>query len=84
MSDNLDFPQALTALKEGHASAIQRAGWNGAGLLVKLQRPDEHSKMTAPYLFIEFPLTNKTSPGARFPWVCSQADLMAEDWAIIG
>jgi hypothetical protein len=84
VSDTLDFPQALAALKEGHASAIQRAGWNGAGLLVKIQRPDENSKMTAPYLFIEYPLTNKTLPGARFPWVCSQADLMAEDWAIIG
>lgn len=83
MSDYLDFSQALAALKEGRASAIQRAGWNGAGLLVKLQRPDARSKMTAPYLYIEFPLSNKTSPGARFPWVCSQADLMAEDWTII-
>jgi len=84
VSDTLDFPQALAALKEGHASAIQRTGWNGADLLVKLQRPDEHSKMTAPYLFIEYPLTNKTLPGARVPWLCSQADLMAEDWVIIG
>ena len=40
----MNFSEALDAVKKG--SKIQRAGWNGKGMYVELQRPDEHSKMT--------------------------------------
>lgn len=69
------FSQALDAAKRG--AAIQRTGWNGKGLLVKAQFPDAHSKMTLPYLYIEYPT------GERCPWLASQTDIMCEDWIIV-
>lgn len=77
-----DFSAALRALKEGHK--VARRGWNGKGLWVELQTPDERSKMTLPYLYINYPADAKTTPGARVPWFASQTDMLAEDWAIIG
>jgi hypothetical protein len=76
----LSFSDALIAVKNG--KSIQRSGWNGSGLIVKMQVPDVNSKMTLPYLYIEYPLSSKTSPGARCPWLASQTDIMAEDWCI--
>lgn len=75
------FSIALEALKKG--KSVQRVGWNGNGLKVKAQFPDENSKMTLPYLYIEYPQDSKTTPGARCPWLASQTDLMAEDWVIL-
>lgn len=75
------FSEALEAVKSG--KSIQRLGWNGAGLVVKAQFPDENSKMTLPYLYIEYPLEAKKTPGARCPWLASQTDIMANDWYII-
>lgn len=71
----MDFGQALTALKTG--SKATREGWNGKGMHIELQVPDEHSKMRRPYLFM--------SPvdGDLVPWVASQSDLLAEDWATV-
>ena len=69
---NLDFSTALQKVKKG--KTIQRSGWNGKGLLVKAQFPDENSKMNLPYWYIEYP------DGRRCPWLASQTDIMAEDW----
>jgi len=78
---NLSFSKALEAVKSGFA--IQRSGWNGAGLVVKLQVPDANSKMTLPYLYIEYPKDAKNTPGARCPWLASQTDIMTEDWQLL-
>ena len=75
------FSVALDAVKQG--KAIQRAGWNGAGLVVKAQFPDANSKMSLPYLYIEYPVTAKTTPGAKCPWLASQTDIMADDWVVL-
>jgi hypothetical protein len=40
----MNFGQALESLKLG--SKVSREGWNGKGLWVELQRPDNNSKMT--------------------------------------
>ena len=71
----ISFSTALEAVKAG--VPIQRAGWNGKGLVVKAQFPDEHSKMSLPYLYIEYP------NGDRCPWLASQTDIMCEDWLIV-
>ncbi len=75
-----DFSDALEAVKEG--KAIQRIGWNGKGMLVKAQMPDANSKMTLPYLYIEYPASPVEPVQKRCPWLASQTDIMAEDWAI--
>jgi len=75
------FSFALEQARSG--KSIQRKGWNGNGLKVRVQLPDANSKMTLPYLYIEYPLDAKTTPGARCPWLASQTDIMAEDWGVI-
>lgn len=60
-----------------NGSKVARSGWNGRGMSLELQVPDENSKMTLPYVFIN------TVDGERVPWLCSQTDLLATDWDIV-
>lgn len=75
------FSNALDALKNG--KSVQRIGWNGSGLKVSISYPSSCTVMTLPYLYIEYPLTSKTTPGAKCPWLASQTDILAEDWVIL-
>ena len=77
----MDFGIALCALKKGEK--ITRKGWNGNGLWLELQRPDEHSKMTLPYVYLNYPRCTAYPNGARVPWLASQTDMLSEDWSII-
>jgi hypothetical protein len=72
----MNFGEAIRALKEG--LRVGRFGWNGKGMWLGLQVPDEHSKMTAPYIYL------KTADDKLVPWVASQTDMLAEDWGILG
>lgn len=81
MSAQFSFSTALTLLKGG--AKVARTGWNGKGLWLELQRPDAHSKMTLPYIFISYPADAANTPGARVPWLASQTDLLAEDWVLV-
>ena len=79
----MDFCYALNALKEG--KKVARSGWNGKGIWLLLQLPDANSKMTLPYIYIEYPDGHSAYPsGSRVPWLASQTDLLAEDWMIVG
>lgn len=78
----MNFGEAIQALKDGRR--VAREGWNGKGLWLELQTPDAHSKMTLPYIYINYPNEAKTTPGARVPWVASQTDMLAEDWTLVG
>ncbi len=80
MEELFDFGEALNKLRSGQK--VQRMGWNGKGLWLELQTPDEHSKMTLPYIFMSYPADAKTTPGARVPWLASQTDMLAEDWKL--
>lgn len=75
------FSAALVDLKNGHK--VARTGWNGKGLWLELQRPDAHSKMTLPYIFMSYPADAINTPGARVPWLASQTDMLAEDWVLL-
>lgn len=82
MNNMMAFGQALDALKTG--CRLCRAGWNGKGMWLQLQRPDEHSKMTLPYIYIEYPEGHPAYPsGSRVPWLASQTDLLSEDWMVL-
>jgi hypothetical protein len=80
-TDSLTFGLAIEALKMG--LKVSRAGWNGRGMWLELQRPDAHSKMTLPYVFLNYPADAQNTPGARVPWLASQTDMLAEDWSIV-
>lgn len=68
----MEFGKAIDLLKSG--GSVTRRGWNGANQFLKLQVPDENSKMTLPYIYIT------TVQGQRGPWLASQTDMLAEDW----
>jgi len=70
----MDFGEALRFARAG--KRISRAGWNGRGMWIALQTPDEHSKMRRPYLYMS------TVDGDLVPWVASQTDILADDWTI--
>lgn len=53
---------------------VARTGWNGKGMWLGLQRPDAHSKMTLPYIYM------KTADDRMVPWLASQTDILAQDW----
>ena len=81
-NQGMDFGAAITLLKAG--KKVSRAGWNGKGMWLVLQRPDAHSKMTLPYIYIEYPTGHPAYPnGSRVPWLASQTDALAEDWCVI-
>lgn len=78
------FGMALYCLKQG--KAVARKGWNGKGIYIKLQRPDEHSKMTLPYIYIvttQLISDNLDAPRGVVPWLASQTDMLSEDWDIV-
>lgn len=74
----MKFGDALELCKAG--VKIARGGWNGKGMWVEIQRPDANSKMTLPYLYLNYPADAVNTPGARVPWLASQTDILAEDW----
>ncbi len=76
MIDNATFGQAIEHLKADSKCKIARKGWNGKGMYLKLQVPDEHSKMSLPYIYMFTACENQV------PWLASQTDILAEDWEI--
>jgi hypothetical protein len=68
----MNFGQAIEAMKEGRKAS--RKGWNGRGMWVAIQMPDNLSKMQLPYIYMS------TAQGELVPWLASQSDMLAEDW----
>lgn len=77
----MNFGQAIELLKS--KKKVARKGWNGKGIFLELQVPDEHSKMTHPYIYIDttgLETDNECAPKNRVPWTPSQTDLLSVDW----
>ena len=71
----MSFSGAILALKDGER--IARRGWNGKGMWLGLQKPDPHSHMTLPYIYMS------TVTGDLVPWLASQTDVLADDWEVV-
>lgn len=80
----MDIGYAVQAMREG--ARVRRSGWNGRGMWLAICEPDGEGKvpeklsereMTQPYVYM------KTAQGDFIPWLCSQADLLADDWEIV-
>lgn len=88
MSNFMTIGEAVILLKQGHV--VARKGWNGQGMFLFLV---ENKKLLGPqkniYLSglhghrIESYVMMKTADNKIIPWLCSQADLLAEDWVEI-
>lgn len=68
--------EAIDSMRSGNK--VLRDGWNGKNMWLAIQIPDEHSKMSLPYVYM------KTADDKLVPWLCSQTDLLADDWRILG
>lgn len=82
----LDFGKAIAALKE--RKKVARAGWNGKGMFLILIHPyhnEQYSVVEKPAIvgtLIAY-IAMKTATNELVPWLASQTDMLAEDWAII-
>jgi len=84
---NLTFSAALDLIKTG--VKMQRTGWNGKGLFVFLV-PGSTFTVNRPPLLGIYPegtevnyhahIDIKCADGQIVPWLCSQTDMLAEDW----
>jgi hypothetical protein len=84
---NTNFGEVIAALKQGLWA--RRAGWNGKGMHIYLEedwsfpiRAGVYKKQSRQYGAVVVLYAGKDDlhqPG----WVCSQADMMAEDWEIV-
>ncbi len=74
---------AVAAMRSG--KRVARKGWNGRGMwvyLVGAEYGDALGPIGGPPLrqaYVEM----DTGKGAIVPWLCSQTDLLADDWEIV-
>ena len=71
----MDIGQAIQKMKAD--CRVARLGWNGKEMYIKIQNPDRNSMMTESYVWMY------TAQKGRIPWLCSQADLLANDWIVV-
>jgi len=86
----MNFGQALEALKM--RARVRRAGWNGKDAFIYLVPGSRFAVTRAPLLGI-YPegtmidyhphVDMRTQTGECVPWLCSQTDLLADDWEIV-
>lgn len=69
----LTFGLAIEAMKKG--LGIRLPHWSKE-VHIRIQKPDAHSKMTAPYMYV-------TSRFGLVPWNPTQIELLAEDWEVV-
>ncbi len=67
------FSEALEAMKKGFGARLPH--WS-SDVVIRAQFPDEHSKMTHPYLYVE-------SRNGRVPWRETVVEMFSEDWEIV-
>lgn len=90
MEPMMNFGSALQALKNGQK--VAREGWNGRGMFLFLVPGSVFKVNRAPLLGI-YPegteinycphVDMKTADGKVVPWLCSQTDMLAEDWVVV-
>lgn len=86
----MTFGEALQELKQGNK--VQRTGWNGKGVFLFLV-PGSTFIVNRPPLLGIYPegteinyhshVDMKTADNKVVPWLCSQIDMLAEDWVIV-
>lgn len=69
----MNFGQAFEEVKQGKGMRLPQ--WQ-PDVVIKAQFPDEYSKMTAPYLYVE-------SRFGRVPWQETNIELFSNDWEVV-
>ena len=84
MSEELfSFSEALALLKKG--MRVSRKGWNGKGMWIVLIHPGNAMHTSAAGGYPMQPCVGmKTADCNMQPgWLCSQNDMLAEDWMLV-
>lgn len=69
----MNFGLAFEEAKKGFGMRLPQ--WQ-EDVVVRVQYPDEQSKMTAPYLYVQ-------SRFGRVPWKETMIELFAENWVVV-
>lgn len=87
-TSGMPFGLAVEAMKKG--KKVARTGWNGKGMFLYYVPANTYKAQTeaarshfgdeVPYLAY---IAMKTAPGEVVPWLASQTDVLADDWAIV-
>jgi hypothetical protein len=84
-----DFGWALAQLIKG--KKVSRSGWNGKGMFLYYIPEGKYPASTGVakeewgmYALVPYQayVAMKTVQGTVVPWLCSQTDMLAEDWGI--
>jgi len=70
----MNFGEAFELVKKGQGMRL--SAWS-EDVVIRAQYPDDNSKMTAPYLYVE-------SRFGLVPWKETVIELFSEDWVIVG
>jgi len=73
----MDIGGAVAALRGG--MRVARAGWNGRGMWLVLIPRQPLGPEFGERAILEH-VQMRTVQGDMVPWLCSQTDLLAEDW----
>lgn len=79
-----DIGWAVNHMRHGHR--VARKGWSGRGMWLRLDStpdvtdrvPEDLGLGVMPYVLM------KTADNWLVPWLCSQTDLLAADWELVG
>ena len=69
----MNFGKAFEEVRIG--CAMRLPSWQ-PDVMIRAQHPDKHSKMTAPYLYVE-------SRFGKVPWKETMIELFSTDWEVI-
>ena len=86
---NLNFGDAIAHLKTGYC--VAREGWNGKGMFLILVQGSNTLASVLKLGFGEYEgeptladtVFMKTADNKLVAWLCSQTDMLAEDWTIL-
>ncbi|MCD8405799.1 hypothetical protein G1K75_09505 [Tenacibaculum finnmarkense] len=70
------FSEAFKKTKAGQGSLKMRLVHWSKDVMIKIQYPDEKSKMTAPYLYVQ-------SRFGNVPWIPTQIELFSNEWEVV-
>lgn len=84
----MSFGEAIIAVKEG--KRIQRIGWNGKNQYVELAAGISYVSPLGEIVNVNHDSIGSAAlafvgtSGVQLGWLASQADMLADDWVIIG
>lgn len=85
--ENVDFGEAIRALKEG--KRVCRKGWNGKGQYLELGKGISYTNLKGDSVVAYHEDIGSQAivfcgtRGQQVGWLASQSDMLAEDWCIL-